>query len=333
MEYLNIIDRSGNRMLNLINDLIDISRIESGEIEMYFEQIQLNDLIREAYNFFKPEVVNKGMSLLESNSLSEKNICLYTDREKLFAVISNLIKNAIKYSHEGEIEIGCEQEGDNILFFVRDTGIGIAKERQKEIFDRFNRADQRVAQSYEGSGLGLAISKAYIEMMGGQIWLESETRKGSVFYFRIPFIQAEENGRKISGDSSDDHSIEPSISSLSVLIVDDDETSRVYLEDIFQAMEAHVITADNGKRALEIMRENVNIDLIMMDVKMPEMDGYEATQKIREFNKDVLIIAQTAYAIRGEDEKAVCAGCNAYLSKPVSKNLLLSKLRKLVVNK
>ncbi|MFW5821544.1 MAG: PAS domain S-box protein, partial [Bacteroidota bacterium] len=174
IEYLSIIEKSGVRMLNLINDLIDISRIEAGETELYYSSTDLNNLLNELYDFFVPETNAKGIDLILNNSLVNRNIHFSTDREKLYAVLTNLVKNSIKYSDEGQIEIGCRKYNRQILFYVRDTGIGIPEDKQMEIFNRFIQVDQNVKKAYEGSGLGLAISKAYVEMMGGEIWLESK---------------------------------------------------------------------------------------------------------------------------------------------------------------
>jgi len=185
-QYIEIIEKSGERMLNIINDIMEISRIEAGVMDVMLEASNINEQLDFAYSFFKPEVEAKGMQLLLSDVLPAKQAKVVTDREKLFAVLTNLIKNAIKYSNEGFIEFGCATKGSFQEFFVKDTGIGIPKDRQHAVFSRFVQADIEDKEARQGAGLGLAISKAYVEMLGGDIWMESEEGKGSTFYFTIP---------------------------------------------------------------------------------------------------------------------------------------------------
>lgn len=198
-EYINIIEESGIRMLNLINDIIDISKIESGLVKPDIKASNLSELIKYIYNFFKPEAIYKGIQLRLSNSISGKNVIIRTDYEKIYAVLTNLVKNAIKFTESGTIEFGYYLKHDEnnttvIEFHVKDNGIGIPKDKQKTIFDRFMRADISNEQVYEGAGLGLSIAKAYVELLGGKIWLESEEGKGSAFYFTTPYIpDLEEN--------------------------------------------------------------------------------------------------------------------------------------------
>lgn len=330
MEYLNIIEKSGARMLNLINDLIDISRIEAGETEIFNSSTNLNELLEEVYAFFKPEAERKNIQLSLNNSLIENKINLIIDREKLFAVLANMVKNAVKYSYEGEIEIGCRMFKRQILFYVRDTGIGIPDEKQNVIFNRFIQADENIKKAYEGSGLGLAITKAYVEMMGGEIWLESSPGEGSVFYFTIPYNPLKVEAFSQSNQEQDANLAATKLKNVSVLIADDDQNSKIYLNEILAATCKKVFQVSDGIGAVQVIIKNPDIDLVLMDVKMPIMDGYEATRKIREFNSDITIIAQTAYAISGEEEKAKSAGCNDFLTKPINKKELLQTLSRFI---
>jgi signal transduction histidine kinase len=185
--YISIIEQSGTRLLNIINDLLDISRIESGQVEMLFSDININELIEYMATFFKPEVAKKGIELSFKNSLPDSESIIRTDHEKIHAILINLVKNSIKYSHEGFIEIGYQVKDKYLEFYVKDTGIGIEKEVKAFIFERFRQANDSNTRKYEGAGLGLSITKAYVEMLGGEIWVESEFGKGSVFYFTIPY--------------------------------------------------------------------------------------------------------------------------------------------------
>jgi signal transduction histidine kinase len=188
-KYIEVIEKSGARLLNIINDLVDISKVESGLMEISLSETNINEQIEFIHSFFKPEVEKKGMQFNVSNKLSSKEALIKTDQEKVYAILTNLVKNAIKYSDQGTIELGCERKDNFIEFCVKDTGIGVEKNRQKAIFDRFVQEDIADTRALQGAGLGLSISKAYVEIMKGQIWLESLKEKGSTFYFTIPISQ------------------------------------------------------------------------------------------------------------------------------------------------
>ena len=193
-EYIKIIEKSGLRMLNIINDIVDISKIEAGLMKLNIKESNINDQIEYIYTFFKPEIEDKGMKIMFNNALPEEEAYINTDREKVFSILTNLVKNAIKYSNEGEIKIGYVVRSNNIEFYVKDNGIGIPKGRQKAVFERFIQADVDGKMAIQGAGLGLSISKAYIEMLGGKIWVESEVGIGSIFYFTLPY-QINSEGR------------------------------------------------------------------------------------------------------------------------------------------
>ena len=322
-KYINIIEKSGVRMLNIINDLIDISKVESGQMEVFISDSNVNEQIEYIYTFFKPEVERKGIQLIFNNQLTAKEAILKTDREKVFAILTNLVKNAIKYSNKGTIEIGYKKKDKYFEFYVNDTGIGVAKDRQKAIFDRFIQADITDTRAIQGAGLGLTISKAYAEMLGGRMWVESEKGVGSQFYFTIPCTSGK---NEIEPETEvSDNSVVPKlqVKNLKILIAEDEETADLYLSLVVEEFGKEVLHGKTGLDAVEICRSNTDIDLVLMDIRMPEMNGYEATQKIREFNKNVVIIAQTAFGLIGDREKAIEAGCDDYISKPINKDELL----------
>lgn len=331
-EFINIIERSGARMLNIINDIICISKVESGQMEILISESNINDQIEYIYAFFKSEVEVKGMKFRFNNGLPLKEALINTDREKVYAILMNLVKNAIKYSDKGTIEFGYSvadtlNENSMLIFYVKDTGIGIPKEKQKAIFDRFVQADNSDNRAFQGAGLGLSISKAYVEMLGGNIWVESEVGQGSTFYFTIPYdANIKEKNRieavALSGET------ETLKRRLKILIADDDEISGKLIRLIVDRFDSEFLTAENGAEAVKICRNNPDLDLVLMDMKMPEMDGYEATRKIRQFNTDVIIIAQTAYALDSDNIKVMASGCNDYISKPIDRNQLLTVLKK-----
>ncbi|MFO7972065.1 MAG: ATP-binding protein, partial [Desulfobacterales bacterium] len=329
-QYLQIIEKSGKRMLNIINDIIDISKVEAGLMELDIKETNVNEQIEYIYTFFKPEAESKNIKLSFNNSLPAKEAIINTDREKVYAILTNLVKNAIKYTEKGSIEVGCHVKTDSetgkLEFYVKDTGIGIPKDRQEAIFERFIQADIADNGAYQGGGLGLSISRAYVEMLGGKIWLESEEGRGSTFYFTLPY-NAEPDAETI------DRQLEPSeknndIKKPKILIVEDDEVSEILLDETVKMFSNEILKARTGIEAVEVCRDNPDTDLILMDIQMPEMGGFEATKQIREFNKEVIIVAQTAYAQLGDREKSIKTGCNDYIAKPINKDELLALIQK-----
>jgi len=332
-EYLKVIEKSGHRMLCIINDIIDISKIEAGLMLVNRKALNINELIDSLYHFFTPEVEEKGLHLIIKNKLSDEEALIRTDREKVNSILTNLIKNAIKFTSQGFIELGCilktVSEPVELEFFVKDTGIGIPKERQEAIFERFIQADIEDKSAWQGAGLGLAISKAYVEMLGGKIWLESVEGTGTTFYFTLPYT-AELKAESDTTNVVLDEAVEPAVRNLKILIAEDDEGSEMLISQEVKLFSKEILTARTGFEAVEICRKTPDIDLILMDIRMPVMDGYVATRQIREFNKDVIIFAQTAYALAGDREKAIDAGCNDYISKPIIKEQLWTLIHKYI---
>ncbi len=334
-EYINIIEKAGARMLNTINDIISISRIESGEISVSLSNTDLNIQFEDVYNFFKPESEKKGIKFSFKTSLSGKKAVIQTDREKVNTILFNLVKNAIKYTENGSVEFGYTLKTDSdpleLVFYIKDTGIGIPKNRQKVIFERFMQADINDKMAMQGSGLGLSIAKAYVEVLGGKIGMESHEGLGSVFYVTLPYhteFQKEIPTVNAGLENDFKKQIDTGFSPLKILIAEDDENAEMYLRVVIKSLCKEVFTAETGIEAIETCRNHPDIDLILMDIQMPEMNGYEATRKIREFNKEVIIIAQTAFALAGDREKALEAGCNDYITKPINKEKMRQKIAK-----
>ena len=329
-EYIRIIQKSGVRMLNIINQIVDISKIEAGLMTLDIKESNINEQIEYIYTFFKPEAETKGIKLSFRNTLPAKDAIIQTDREKLYAILTNLIKNAIKYTMVGFIEFGYKivetQCIASLQFYVKDSGIGVPKDRQEAIFERFIQADIEDRMAYQGAGLGLAITKAYVEMLGGKIGVESEEGIGSTFYFTLPY-NTEPPKETI------DRQPEPSVKNeivrkLKILIAEDDEVSAKLIDTYIKIFGKEILKARTGIEAVEMCRNNPDTELILMDIRMPDMDGYEATRQIRQFNREVVIIAQTAHGLTGDREKAIKAGCNDYISKPISKDKLQSLIQK-----
>jgi len=329
-EYIKIITKSGMRMLNIINDIVDISKIESGLMTLDIKESNINEQIEYIYTFFKPEVEAKGIRLSYKIPLPAKETIIKTDREKVYAILTNLVKNAIKFTHEGSIEFGYYLIKDRgpfeLAFYVKDTGIGIPKDRQEAIFERFIQADIIDKMAHQGAGLGLSIAKSYVDILGGKIWVESEEGTGSTFYFTLPynvesFAETIDWQNKLSQKSD-------IVKKIKILIAEDDELSEILLDNYINIYSKEILKVRTGVKAIETCRDNPDIDLILMDIRMPEMGGYEATRHIREFNKKAIIIAQTAYGLSGDREKAIESGCNDYIAKPVNKRELQTLIQK-----
>jgi PAS domain S-box-containing protein len=316
-EYINIIEKSGARMLNIINDIINISKVEAGEVDVLLSETNVNEQIEYLHTFFSPEAKQKGIQIRFNTTLNSKEATIKTDCEKMYAILTNLVKNAIKFTNEGTVEFGYIKKVNFIEFYVKDSGVGISKHEQKFIFDRFRQVNESLSRNTAGSGLGLAISKAYIEMLGGEIWVESKVGKGSIFYFTIPYIKEQDIQKTIKADIPI-HKMDTPIKKLKILIVEDDEISKLLMTIAVKKFAKEILKVSKGLDAIEMCRNNPDIDLVMMDINMPEMDGYEATGEIRKFNNDLIIIAQTANGLSTDRDNAINAGCTDYISKPVN---------------
>ncbi|KAF0196234.1 MAG: Diguanylate cyclase/phosphodiesterase [Bacteroidetes bacterium] len=327
-EYIGIIEKSGARMLNIINDIVDISKIEAGLMNVSIRETDINEKIEYIYMFFQPQVEEKGMQLLFRNSLPQKEAIIKTDNEKVNSILSNLVKNAIKFSEEGSIEFGYERKGNDLEFFVKDTGIGIPKERQEAIFERFIQADISDKMARQGAGLGLSISKAYVEMLGGKIWVESEIGIGTTFYFTLPYNTGSEEKKTDEKSVPVQNENNLIVPGLKIVIAEDDETSEMLISINIREFSKEIIKVRSGDEVVEVCRRNPDIDLVLMDIQMPGMNGYEATRLIRQFNQNVIIIAQTAFGLTGDKKKSIEAGCNDYISKPIKKDELMALINK-----
>ena len=336
-KYLSIIKKSSARMLNIINEIIEISRIESGQMDVNYRETNINEQVEDVFTLLKPEVDEEKIAFSYKNGLPAHESFINTDGEKLVAILTNLVKNAIKYTEKGSITFGYQllpavSTAQMLIpaeleFFVRDTGIGIPSDRQDAIFDRFVQADIADIQARQGAGLGLSISKSYIEMLHGRIWLKSETDQGSTFYFTLPYSgNTGEKRVDVNVEKMDIENLPGN--GLNILIVEDDEVSKIFLKAVVKKISRKIIYAQSGVEAIALCRSNPDIDLILMDVRMPTMTGHDTTREIRRFNKDVVIIAQTAHALKGDRETALEAGCNDYITKPIIKEQLLEMIRR-----
>ena len=322
-QYMQVVNLSGQRLLDTINDIIEISKIEAGENELKITTVAISEIFKYYIDFFLPQAKQKGLSLSIAGQFSDNKIVVETDKYKLESIISNLLKNALKFTSRGTIQLGNYIENESLVFYVKDTGRGIPADKIDAIFKRFIQAETGLNRSYEGSGLGLTIAKAYIQLMGGKIWVESEVDKGSTFYFSIPYkLKSEKIDLPVDKNEPDENIF----SGKTILVAEDDDTSFQYLEVILKQKNILLLRAKNGKEAIKMVMQNEDISIVLMDLKMPEMDGLEATKEIRKFNKTIPIIAQTAFALSGDKEMSLQTGCNAYISKPIKSSELFSIL-------
>lgn len=325
-----VIEQSSKRILNTINDILEISKIEAGEINIKINEFRIDDLIQGHYEFYLPIITEKKLKFIKTIDLPEDKLTLCSDKYKIDTILTNLIDNAIKFTNSGQIEIGAsfDNKDQNIIFFVKDTGVGIPEKRQRLIFEPFVKTEVSITTEYEGAGLGLSICSAYIKLLKGKIWVESTPDFGSSFYFTIPYSKTKSACEKVIDKTLD--TISYSLENKTILIAEDDKNSYAVLERILKPRGAKLLRAINGLEVLDILKQNPNIDLILMDLKMPVMDGLEATKKIREFNKNIPIIAETAHAFSIEKDKALEAGCSDHIPKPINKIDLLKLLKKYI---
>ena len=330
-DYIQVIQTSGERMLNTINDIVNMSQIESGQNEISVSVTNVNEQIAHVYKFFKPETEQKSLHLSINDILPANKAFIRTDREKLYTVLTNLVKNAIKFTKTGSVELGCEIKGEFIEFYVKDSGDGIPDEQKDFIFERFRQGNDGLTRNYEGSGLGLAVAKGYVDMLGGKIWVESDPDshldgKGSTFRFTLPLLSEIEKKEVLKVVAK--KKVNPN--GMKILVVDDDEISRFLINLMLKPLKSQIIFVTNGLDAVKTCRQNPDINLVLMDIKMQGIDGYETTRQIREFNKEIVIIAQTAFALGGDRDDAINAGCNNYIQKPLISETLLNLINQYV---
>lgn len=330
-DYISIIQMSCNRLLSLITDLINISQIETGQITFNIMEFNVKEVIEQLDAYFRSEIERNGLELYMDFSLIENTPMLYSDKDKVETILVNLIKNAIKFTQKGSIQIGLKSINHMLEFYVKDTGIGIPARRLDAIFERFVQADIKDTRAFYGAGLGLSIAKSYANMLGGDLKVESEEEKGSTFYLTLPVQMPEKYKNQFDNLplKKQNKNIQRK---LKVLIAEDDEYSDIYLTLLLQKFSKEILHAKTGKEAVEICLDNKDIDLILLDIKMPVMDGYTALTKIREFNKKSVVIAQTAYRVTGDKENLKKSGCDDYINKPINETELTEVIWKHLVS-
>ena len=327
-KYHEIVNSSGKRLMNLISDIIDVSRIDAKQLSMHFTEFNLNNLIDNLNHQFNISPRRKNTTIRSFKSLQDEQSFINCDETRLTQVLSNLLENALKFTKDGTVEFGYNLDKKYIHFYVKDSGVGISEKDHQLIFDRFGQSDNELLTVKAGSGLGLSISKGIVEILGGTIWVESGVNKGATFHFTIPHCFVTKESALIETD----HKIIEleSNPAVTILIAEDELSNFYYLEAILEDFQFNLIHVENGKDAVEKVKSDQIIDLILMDFNMPIMNGIDATIEIRKTNKTIPIIALTAYAMSEDRERAINAGCNDYLPKPVPRDQLLETVHKYI---
>jgi len=318
--YSSIIRSSCDQLLTIITDVLTISSVETKQMKINIQEVNLNQLMDELTHIFKPTATSLSLEFENTTDIPENQAYVLTDRTKLTQILSNLATNALKFTKEGSIEMNCHLENDAIAFFVKDTGIGFNPEIKETIFERFRQANDEINKKYGGTGLGLAISKAFVELLGGQIGVESQSGKGSTFHFSLPYKAASPIELEPFAPIAWDHGF-------TILIAEDEDINFLFLETLLQPMNWKLLRARNGQEAVEMARADLSIRLILMDIRMPIMDGFQAATIIKEFRPELPILAQTAYANDYEIEK-YRAVFDDYMTKPLRIQILKQKISK-----
>ena len=338
IEYTKIVNEKGHQLLSLIDDIIEISKLESGKLEFNYSQINLDDFLNEIFASTLQKKLKSGKEqvdiVLEKNSMEEYG-SIFTDPGRLQQILNNILAFSLLNTGKGTVKFGYSIKDTKVVeFFVQDTGLGLVKEDSKLLFDYFWQFEDITHQRLSGIGLGLTISKNLIEAFGGKISVSSELNKGTEFNFTLPIDKPGKSKRQeILSDtvSKDQNRFEPNWKDKVILVVEDDKVNYQFIEALLEKSQVQMLHAENGDQALELCKTINKIDLILMDIKLPEKNGYEITREIKEFRKDIPIIAQTAFAILEVKEKCLSSGCEDVISKPVEIELFMQKINKYLV--
>jgi CheY-like chemotaxis protein len=337
VQYYSLIKTSSNRLLDTITSYMDISMIASGNMEVKRKPFDLHKILNQLHDQFQPLCVIKNLGLHLNTPAKTKGITLHTDAELFQKILTNLLDNTAKFTNQGMIVFGyeiqsavttglpAEESGNPVAleFFVKDTGIGISRESLSMIFDSFNQEELSPTRGHEGSGLGLSIAQGLVRLLGGEIRVESGKDKGSAFFFTIPTEGMKEEVAMPEAIRTESAVLDSPV----ILVAEDDMSNIQFIEAVLRKTAVTLLVANNGQEAVDLCREHPEISLVLMDIKMPMMDGLEATREIKLFRKTLPVIAITAFAMSGDEKRAFEAGCDDYLAKPVSMELLFEKLQ------
>lgn len=330
-DYLAMMQHSSEQLLSLINDLLDLSRIESGHIDLQLIDFNLHEELNSIMELLSVKLVESG-NIIRLDFAEDLPEIIQSDPLRLRQIILNLMGNAIKFADSGSIEFSIQKNADKLKFMVKDSGQGIPADKLEFIFGKFNQLDSSISRQHGGAGLGLAICKNLVENMGGEIGVSSEVDKGTTFWFTLPYKRAESGSSRGGGDVTDEMPLpveaDKSKANTEILLVEDDKTNQMIANAMLQKIGCHITIANNGQEAIEICSQANKFDLIFMDIQMPVMDGISATRKLRQHGIDTPIIAMTANAMSGDRDTYIQAGMTDYLSKPIYKEELYDLLNR-----
>jgi CheY-like chemotaxis protein len=317
-ELAGYIDKSSKSLLTIINDILDLSRIEAGEVLLSRQPVNINGLMESLYQSYTAKVSDNERDIEIRLSVPQKHFFTVTDENRLRQILTNLLDNSLKFTHKGFIELGYAIKKDSVEFFVSDTGEGIPPEKISSVFDRFRKLNQNT----RGTGLGLSIVKRLAEILGGTVDVTSEVDKGTTFRVTIPL--KEEEGIKVEKPREVQSEFIPDWSSRSILIAEDEYTIYLLLEAILAPTRIRITWAKDGREAIDAIASDNDFDLALFDIKMPWVDGREAFMQIRKFNSRIPIIAQTAFAMDDEKNQLEKMGFNGFITKPFIKDEILN---------
>jgi signal transduction histidine kinase len=324
--FVDIIIRCGESLIVLIDDILDISKIQAGQLILNYNTILIENILNELYDTFTIEAQKYNLEIKINNYSPSENLWIDTDAIRLRQIFSNLIINSIKYTDAGFIEFGIkEQDNNKVIFYVKDTGIGIPEEIGNAVFENFMKVEDKHTKAFSGVGLGLTISKSLINLMGGDIWYISKKNEGTTFYFSLPLGKAKEKAKRIVQTASPSSHI-PSLSDKTILVAEDEENNFKLLATLLKKTKANILWAKNGLEAVNMCQQNPSIDLILMDIKMPKMNGIEANKKIKAIRKDIMVVAQTAFAYEHDINEFLSSGFDSSITKPIKIKELMNIL-------
>ncbi|MFO7865150.1 MAG: transporter substrate-binding domain-containing protein [Salinivirgaceae bacterium] len=327
-EFTELINKSGGSLLGLVDDIIDLSKIEARQVQINKSKFDLSRMIMDIY-----ESVEETRDQIQKRSVrveyyipgsEEQPFYMVNDEFRIKQVMINLIKNALKYTTKGEVKFGFDIEDTHIRFFIKDTGLGIPQDQQSSIFERYDRVHS--FESFGGSGLGLSISKKLVELLDGNIDFKTDELEGSEFFFTIPLDEESQKQQSEQSEAGREYQWE----NVTILVAEDEQNNYMFIQETLKKTGAEILWATNGQEAVKAVSSNPNINIVLMDIRMPNMNGYEATKEIKKLRKDLPIIAQTAYAMSDERDLSLQAGCDDYMTKPIRPKKLLKKINQLL---
>ncbi len=326
-DYISIIRRRGEDLLKIITDILDISKMEAGQLKIYKQKGKLSDIFDDLENMFSDGFLKheEQVRFIVNNLLVATENHVITDLSRIKQVFLNLLTNAFKSTAEGFVEMGARLEQDSILCWVKDSGLGIPEKKQKVIFERFRQVDESyLSKSNEGTGLGLSISKGLIELLGGNMWLESNEGEGACFYFTIPYTPSKLSDK----DNAEKTDSVYNWSGKSLLVVEDDKDSLGYFNALLSRTDVRILTAEDGKTTRELLRKDLPIDMVLLDIRLPDVNGYELAKELLSKRPDLKIVAQTAFATEKDRMKSTKSGCVDFVPKPINHQELLRIINK-----